>query len=440
LSDVDIDLLRRGKPFGFIDEALQTEWTVHPFVWQLKGDGKRIKYDWEHTEYRFVRAEDLQNYDHVPQLEIGLQRASVSLEMERALIALRDDHNSGAQELTLKALDFLLKGVKEREFSSLKTSEEFWNELRWRVWHLAKNGRPSMGAAIQAELFKSLDQVSCCISEMNGINQVTLSAIRRWTEDALESRITATQHSLEDLATHFAQYIEHDFRTASDEYSSDCINILTLSASGTITRSLVKLAESMIGKGLGVNITVLESRPGFEGVAFVNSLLKSIREDATIKSRLKIRIVSDASVASNVADVHYFVFGGDKVVSNGNVSNKIGTLTSTVIVKSLNLACKVVALFTTNKVTGSRFDSGYLEVEYNDEAEVTRAWPTKFVEQLQQNQLYGYHVEVLNAYFEWVPAKYIDNCISEVGMLSREDILRLGNKSEALEIEFFSDL
>src|SRR4051812_9259868 len=94
LTDDDIFILRRGKPFSLKDEELQTEWTIHPFAWQLTDGTREITFDWEHTEYKFIKPEDLANYDHVPQLELGLARVMVSPETEKAIAILRDDHES----------------------------------------------------------------------------------------------------------------------------------------------------------------------------------------------------------------------------------------------------------------------------------------------------------------------------------------------------------
>jgi len=408
----------------------------------LKDGAKPIKFDWEHTEYKFIKPEDVQNYDHVPQLEVGMQRVTVSPETETALAVLRNDHESGAQGLALKALNILLKAVRGEELARLSTSQDFWRELRWRAWHLAKNGRPSMGAAIESELFKALDLVAKELVSpgSKGIDGIPLTILKSNTESAISTRISATKHSLEYLAQHCVEFVERSWTSVEAQGLPLAINIVTLSSSGTITRSLAKLVESVAKKGVDIKIAVLESRPGFEGVAFVNSLLASFKGDKTIISKLKMEIISDASVATALKDAHYLVFGGDKVIPNGDVSNKIGTLTAAVMSKILNPSCKVVALFATNKITGSGFDAGHLNIEYNDESEVTNAWPAAYLEQLKKRQAEGYQVEVKNAYFEWVPAEYIDQYISEEGPLSQEDIVRLGSESEELEHRIFGDL
>lgn len=46
-------------------------WIVHPVLVELADS--RIKLDWEHTEYRWIRPEEMKDYDTVPHLEDGLK-------------------------------------------------------------------------------------------------------------------------------------------------------------------------------------------------------------------------------------------------------------------------------------------------------------------------------------------------------------------------------
>jgi translation initiation factor 2B subunit (eIF-2B alpha/beta/delta family) len=203
---------------------------------------------------------------------------------------------------------------------------------------------------------------------------------------------------------------------------------------------LAGLIKHLAKKGEHVKLIVLESRPMFEGVAFVNMLLSLFRNDSDVLTGLKIDIVSDASIAAVVKSADYFVLGGDKVLPNGDVSNKIGSLTAAVVTKTLNPVCKVVALFGTEKVTSSGFDAEHQSIEYNNEAEVTDAWPFKYINELDKKKEHGFQIEVKNAYFEWVPAKYVDVYVSDIGLLSKEDIARLGQETKELEERIFKDL
>ena len=81
-------------------------------------EGSRgITFDWEHTEYKFIKPEDLNDYDTVPNLEFGMKRCFVDPETAESLNALRDDHESGAQGLAILALNMLLKASEGARFS-----------------------------------------------------------------------------------------------------------------------------------------------------------------------------------------------------------------------------------------------------------------------------------------------------------------------------------
>ena len=178
--------------------------------------------------------------DHVPQLEVGLSRVLVSPETEKDLAVLRDDHECGAKALALKALDLLLKAVQSKELASLSTSQEFWKELRWRAWHLAKNGRPSMGAAIEAALFRTLETIRrTSLNSPEGVDGVRLGLFRSITEAAIEATIEAKKQSLKGLAGQFAELVEscHD--------NGAVTKIVTLSSSGTITQSVARMVERL---------------------------------------------------------------------------------------------------------------------------------------------------------------------------------------------------
>jgi translation initiation factor 2B subunit (eIF-2B alpha/beta/delta family) len=437
LDDNDITLLRRGKPFSLIDKKLKTEWTIHPFAWQLRPDAKPIKFDWEHTEYRFVKPEDLGKYDHVPQLEIGMERVLVSEETESGLKVLMDDHESGAQALAVKALEILLAFVRGEKMAKLGDPEEFWKELRWGAWHLAKNGRPNMGSAIEAELFKALDSSQKQVEESGGVRAISLAPLRAVVESSIETRIAARHDSLQNIANHFVKFIDTNRPRERKDRPSSSRHIVTLSSSGTITQCFRSVIEHAVEKGTYLKLSVLESRPRFEGVSFVSTLLEPFRNDPAVLSKIEIEIVSDASIATVLEEADYLVLGGDKVLPNGDVSNKIGSLTAALLVRTMENDCRTVAVFDSGKVG---WVADLPETEYNDPAELTDAWPSKTIAQLKKDQAKGFNIQVKNAYFEWVPHGYIDQYITERGPLDENGIGELAVESEALEKRIFSDL
>ena len=369
-----------------------------------------------------------------------MERILVSEETERGLKMLRDDHESGAQALAVKALQILLDMVRGSELQKLGTSVEFWTELRWRAWHLAKNGRPSMGAAVEAKLFKTLELVNRELqapgSEGMGI---PLTNLRGVVESVLEYKIAEGKQSLEPIAKAFLDYVKSNWDVDNEGNLPKSTKIVTLSASATTHTCLYTLIEELSQKDMTINITFLESRPNFEGPTAAIKLVESFTDQPEVLNKLNIEIISDASVSTAVIDADYVILGGDKVIPNGNVSNKIGSCAAAITAKALNPACKVVALFETDKITGSGFDSEYLTVESNDETEVTRSWPVDVRSKVGSGGQ-DFRIRVKNEYFEWVPAKYIDAHITEQGMLPVEEIGKLGIETVELEKRLFGDL
>ncbi|MCJ1390195.1 hypothetical protein MMC18_003053 [Xylographa bjoerkii] len=80
LAPPAIALLRAGARYEILDAALETRWTIWPFAWTLVGvqDGevgrRMVSLDWEHTECRFVRPEEVGGMETVAHLERSLGR------------------------------------------------------------------------------------------------------------------------------------------------------------------------------------------------------------------------------------------------------------------------------------------------------------------------------------------------------------------------------
>jgi 8-oxo-dGTP diphosphatase len=68
ISAEEATLVRAGKPVVTRKEG--TVWISHPFLFALENDS--ITIDWEHTEYRWIKIDELRGYDTVPGLDRGL--------------------------------------------------------------------------------------------------------------------------------------------------------------------------------------------------------------------------------------------------------------------------------------------------------------------------------------------------------------------------------
>jgi len=402
----------------------------------MKPNSKEITFDWEHTEYHFIDPADLGTYDTVPNLEYGMKRTLVGEETEGFLKELGEDHESGAMAMAAKSLDMLNATVRGKDLESVTSTEEFWREFRMIAWHLGKNGRPSMGAAIQAALFRALESIR--LKFEGNFNDTNLEEFKSTAELIITEHIAARQKTVEKLCSNFSRCL-----TESGSRKDSEITIATLSASGTITKCLTQFLTSLPADKTVV-LRILESRPLFEGVSFANTLLSSLPASFPAP-KVKVEIYSDASVSIVTKDADFVLLGADKVLANGDTRNKIGSLPLAIVAKTFNAHCKVLVVGETDKISASGIveSDGKEEEEKeeeNDAEEVMSVWPTLWSENVREKQSKGFDIEVKNGYFDWIPAKYIDLYVSEKGVEGKEGIAELSRGFGEVERRLFDDL
>ena len=68
-----LTLIEKGKPLSVKDEKLGVKWVVHPYLFHIR-DRSKIKIDWEHKETKWVKPEEIVNYETVPMLKETLDQ------------------------------------------------------------------------------------------------------------------------------------------------------------------------------------------------------------------------------------------------------------------------------------------------------------------------------------------------------------------------------
>lgn len=66
-----IKSIKIGKIYSFTDEKINRKWIIQPVLVRLK-EKPEIKLDWEHTDYRWIKKEDINRFDVVPNLKKSL--------------------------------------------------------------------------------------------------------------------------------------------------------------------------------------------------------------------------------------------------------------------------------------------------------------------------------------------------------------------------------
>ena len=73
ISEDNILSIHIGEIYKFTDVGINKTWITHPVLVELKNIPK-IKINWEHTEYKWIKPEELTNFDIVLNLEENLKR------------------------------------------------------------------------------------------------------------------------------------------------------------------------------------------------------------------------------------------------------------------------------------------------------------------------------------------------------------------------------
>jgi 8-oxo-dGTP diphosphatase len=68
LSGDDLQLLKKGEPLSVEDSGLGVRWIVHPYLFRIS-DRDKVRIDWEHKETKWIRPQELVDYQTVPMLE-----------------------------------------------------------------------------------------------------------------------------------------------------------------------------------------------------------------------------------------------------------------------------------------------------------------------------------------------------------------------------------
>ena len=68
ISEDKIKLIKESEKLRIISPQYENhEWEIYPFLFSI--DNPKIKLNWENSDYKWIKPEDISNYDTVPSLE-----------------------------------------------------------------------------------------------------------------------------------------------------------------------------------------------------------------------------------------------------------------------------------------------------------------------------------------------------------------------------------
>lgn len=457
LTPASLSLLRQGKSYTFQDAAIRREWTVFPFLFRLKtvADGHKIRIDWEHEGWGWYDPDAVirgvtDNLEGVPRLAESLRRVwfeadlgpKASGVLSDGLEALAHDYESGARQLAGSALNTLRGVAAELDAPDDGSTDEWWVKVRFAAWHLWKNGRESMGAAIMSALLSALAGIEQTVRKNHQ------GSLRVAVLDELDSRITARHQSAKLVSQAFSTYLERTFATKLA--SHEPLSILTLSESSTIRQGLQHVA---VKSGFALDLRILESRPLFEGISLAGGVAGDLGAGRSSTARAhKITLYSDASAALASSNIDVMLLGADRIAASGAVSNKTGSLPAALSAKHVSPLVKTIVLGESDKIARPGRPEDHV-VEDNDTTQLSRAWQAEYNSERVRSAATALvdaqpssetditvRIETRNVFFEWVPARLIDAYVTEFGEWTGQQISQHSAQLEAEEKRFFGSL
>lgn len=285
-------LVRGGEPLSVTDERYDTEWIVHPYLFDC--GSRSVEPNEEIAESEWVSPVEIHRRETVPGLWAAYERVAPTPDT----IAADTDH--GAEYLSLRALEVLRNAATARKHGDTDGS---LTPLARRL----RTARPSMS--------------------------VVATRIDRAMYDASGDRsvLAATEHAIKQVLS-----ARDSVAVAGVDRLPDDPTVLTLSRSGTIRRTLQREEDW--------TVYVATSRPGEEGTAVAESLVPSA----------DVTLFPDAAVAHALAsaDVDAVLVGADTVLADGRVVNKVGTRAAALAAAYEEI--EVCALTTEDKVRRRR--------------------------------------------------------------------------------------
>ncbi|KAK3947115.1 hypothetical protein QBC32DRAFT_355395 [Pseudoneurospora amorphoporcata] len=485
LTASDLELLRQGKPYTFSDESVGREWTIWPFAYVLKdkeGSGveKRIKIDWEHEGWGWfdpLDVQDTQEFGGVPRLKESLRRVwfEIDLGPEAGKVLaegckrLEDDRVSGARQMAGDALRILRHVIDKMDDGVFDATDgngkeaKWWKDVRMAAWHLWKNGRESMGAAIMSALLSALAAIEAEVFQ--GHSKDCGKQLKPTIVSVLDREIPARSSTNDQISQSFAVYVSHHLSSLIE--CQKPLSILTLSESSTITHALSHLPVLL--PNLTLDIRILESRPLLEGISLAASLAKALSTDSASSNNRQhsITVYTDASASLATQGVQLVVIGADRIASDGSVSNKTGSLSTVLATRHNTKGAKVVVVCDSEKVALPGPPEQHV-VEDQGLEQVTRAWMgegsserirgaartllnfadatrtdmegQKEAQRHEAKEKTRVKVEVRNVSFEWCPGGFIDAYVTEEGEWNDENVKRKSEALQELEKRLFGPL
>jgi len=225
----------------------------------------------------------------------------------------------------------------------------------------------------------------------------------RPTEPMLQNVLAALESGAtkEDIIYHFEKAQEQINKNVLKIIKKDDI-ILTHCHSTNIVKSLINAKK----QHKRFQIYNTETRPLYQGRKTARELSKAkIKVTTFVDSAVGVAIAGEQKTKKTTK----VFLGADAIIKNGDVINKIGSETIAVLAKKNKIPVYIIA-------DSWKFTKSNIELEQRKPGEV---WDNQVPKS----------VKIKNPAFEKVPKKYIKAIISELGILSPSEFVKVAKKS-----------
>jgi translation initiation factor 2B subunit (eIF-2B alpha/beta/delta family) len=364
--------------------------------------------------------------------------------LEKAVNELQNDFQSGARQLADASLSHLAH-ITEIGASVASTWGKFWAIMVHAAKQLGQ-ARPSMSAAITSCLLRTLERIARRWNDEQDRGQRNTSDLVNIARGLLDEIRRERRQIGARLGDNFTSWLKSHYGDVSSmliasspvipvttpQRSSSqrpkartTVRVLALSNSSTIRTAILYALASLTE--FDFQVTILESRPRCEGADMAAQILSA----ACDKDRLSVRIVPDCAVGYASRNIDIVLLGADCISSKGDVSNKSGSLAAALCAKQQNTAVAVVVVSDVDKIAVP--DPQEKEPESHPSRELSAAWAPDTRNKLEEME----NVDVFGEWFEWVPAKFVDSYITELGILGLGDVERVAREIRELEEYIF---
>lgn len=285
---------------------------------------------------------------------------------------LRNDSESGASELVINAIEIIKRLLKE------SNSDSDLKPLFIELFDQIIKSKPSMAPLIH-----------------------TIGYLYDNLPDYTSASIYSTIIKFYQYQSEIKAKLEQSFGTFIQKLDYPNPKIMLISYSSTIIDLIKKQKDA------DFTFYVLESRPLYEG-----------RKSAEIlANKYETHLIIDAALGKFINEIDMVFIGVDSILKDGSIINKIGSYPLSVLAKSNGKAVYAI---------GDSFKYN-LRSHFGLPVEIDK----KPIKEIIDRKTHKYNIE--NYYFDTTPANYIDEIISDLGILIPMGFLEKVQKSVPLD-------